>query len=266
MTRSRSASRGRPKSPPDLPPVLRRAAGAALDLLLPPTCPTCETRVSQQGQLCSACFSKTHFISAPFCVRCGVPFASGSQAGADATCPSCAAHPPLFRSARAALRYDEQARKLILPLKHADRTELVSILAPMMARSGASLLAAATLLVPVPLHRHRLWQRRYNQAAMLAIAIGRIARRPAVPDALQRTRHTQPLEDKSPAERAQEVAGSITVRPSRAGRIAKAAVVLIDDVMTSGATANACAEALLSAGAASVDVLTAARVPDRRFD
>lgn len=220
-----------------------------------------------QGQLCADCFGRTQFISAPFCPGCGVPFAAASQAaGADEpVCPGCREHPPIFRTARAALRYDAQARQLILPLKHADRTELAAILAPMMVRSGADLLERASVLVPVPLHRRRLFQRKYNQAAVLALAIGRLANRPVLPDGLVRTRRTTPLEHKTPMERAAEVSGSFVMRPTRTTMIVGKAVLLIDDVMTSGATANACAAVLLDAGAAAVDVLVAARVPDPRL-
>ena len=172
----------------------------------------------------------------------------------------------MFREARAALRYDDQGRRLILPLKHGDRVELASILAPMMMRSGAGLLARAEVLVPVPLHRRRLFQRKYNQAAVLAFAVGRLADCPVLPDALIRTRRTAPLDEKSPEERAREVAGSFLVRSSRVGQIAGRTVLLVDDVMTSGATANACTTALLEAGAAAVDVLVAARVPDPRLN
>jgi ComF family protein len=172
----------------------------------------------------------------------------------------------VFRHARAALRYDTQGRRLILPFKHADRTELASVLAPHMARAGAALLRDADLLVPVPLHRGRLFRRRYNQAALLAQAVARIADRPAVPDALRRERATASLGEKSATERTAEVAGAFAVRPSRAKQIVGKQVLLIDDVMTSGATANACADVLLAAGATSVDVLVAARVPDPRLN
>ncbi len=244
---------------------LRQAGRLALDLLLPPHCAACENRVSVQGQLCAACFARTSFVTAPLCIRCGVPFASLEQADTAGLCPGCQAHPPLFREARAALRYDQQGRRLILPLKHGDRTELAQILAPMMMRAGAKLLSRAEALVPVPLHRRRLFQRKYNQAAILAYAVGRIADRPVFPDALIRTRRTAPLDEKSPDERAREVAGSIAVRRSRVGQITGRTVLLVDDVMTSGATANACADALLHAGALAVDVLVAARVPDPRL-
>jgi ComF family protein len=246
--------------------VWRRAGRLALDLLLPPRCAACDNAVRVQGELCATCFARTNFITAPLCVRCGVPFASVEQGDGEGWCPACHAHPPEFRHARAALRYDEQGRRLILPLKHADRTELAQILAPMMRRAGAALLERADALVPVPLHRRRLFQRKYNQAVVLAFAVGRLAGRPVVPDALIRTRRTAPLEEKSPEERALEVAGSIEVRRSRVGRIIGRSILLIDDVMTSGATANACAAALLAAGASAVDVLVAARVPDPRLN
>ena len=130
------------------------------------------------GLLCAECFRLTGFITEPFCARCGVPFAHAALGGAEHLCPGCRAAPPVFQRARAALRYDAQGRRLILPFKHADRTELAAVLAPHMARAGAVLLREADLLVPVPLHRGRLFRRRYNQAALLAKAVGRIAGRP----------------------------------------------------------------------------------------
>lgn len=254
----------RPTRLPDF--NLGGAVRRIVDLALPPRCAACDSPVQAQGQLCAACFGQTHFIGPPYCVRCGVPFASADQGGAEALCPPCQHQPPAFRTARAALRYDEQARRLILPLKHADRVELAAVLAPMMIRAGGVLLAQADVLVPVPLHRRRLYQRKFNQAAILALAIARLSNRPALPDALIRTKRTTPLEDKTPEERAAEVSGSIAVRPSRGSRIAGRVVLLIDDVMTSGATANACADALLAAGATAVNVLVAARVPDPRLN
>ncbi len=173
--------------------------------------------------------------------------------------------PPVFRQARGALCYDEQARRLILPFKHVDRLELAPILARMMQRAGTLLLERADVLVPVPLHRRRLFQRKYNQAAVLAFAVGRLAVRPVLADALVRTRRTEPLDEKSPEQRASELKGAVKVRQSRAVRVSGRTILLIDDVMTSGATANACAAALMDAGAVAVDVLVAARVPDPRM-
>ena len=244
---------------------LRRAGAAALDLLLPPHCVICDAPVEEAGRLCPECFRETGFVTEPCCVCCGVPFAVATQGGPDRLCPSCQAAAPEFGRARAALRYDAQARRLILPFKHADRTEIAAALAPLMARAGAQLLREAELLVPVPLHRARLFHRRYNQAALLARALARIARRPVLPDAMRRTRRTAPLGTRTAAERYAEVADAFAVRPSRAERIEGRRVLLVDDVLTSGATANACALALKAGGAASVDVLAAARVPDPRL-
>lgn len=241
--------------------LLHTAGRAALDLLLPPRCLGCDEGVDRPGALCAACFRSLSFISAPFCAVCGVPFAHEGQAGDGGLCPSCAARRPVFGRARAALRYDEAAKHILLPFKHSDRTEAALPLARLMARAGGALLAEADLLVPVPLHRWRLLKRRYNQAALLAAALGRIAGRPVLQDALQRARATTPLGELSAAERAEAVADAIAVRPRRRARLEGRRVLLVDDVLTSGATANACAGALLAAGAAAVDVLVAARVP-----
>jgi predicted amidophosphoribosyltransferase len=242
-----------------------QAAGRfTLDLLLPPQCVTCDATVDAPGRFCAACFAATGFVTEPCCRRCGVPFELAADGGPDLTCGHCRAAPPLFGRARGALRYDAQARRLVLPLKHGDRVEHAAALAPLMLRAGGALVREADLLVPVPLHRRRLIARRYNQAVLLARAVGRLAGRPVLPDALQRVRATAPLGSLSAAARAREVGGAFAVRPGREAALARRRVLLVDDVMTSGATASACALALIAAGVAAVDVLVAARVPDPR--
>jgi ComF family protein len=208
-------------------------AERGVSLLLPPQCPVCRT----------------------------LAFATLGEAGPQGACLGCMLRPPGFRRARGALRYDEAARGLVLPFKHADRTELAPVLGAMMARAGALLLADADALLPVPLHRRRLTTRRYNQAGLLTACIARRAGRPWLPDALMRHRETPPLGELSAAARADAVTGAFQVRPARRAAIAGRRLLLIDDVLTSGATASACAAVLLAAGAASVDVLVAARVP-----
>jgi ComF family protein len=248
-----------------LSPGIAAVGRAALDVLLPPQCLTCECPVVLQGQFCAECFGRAAFITEPCCAHCGVPFAYALEGGVERLCPGCRLHPPPWSQARAALRYDEHAKRILLPFKHADRPELAAALAPMMARAGAALLRRAELLVPVPLHRRRLFTRRYNQAALLARTLARLSGVPAAPDLLIRRRATASLGELGAEARSAAVQGAFAVRPGRADRLVGRRVLLVDDVMTSGATAGACTEVLLAAGAASVDVLVAARVPDPRL-
>lgn len=261
MPGSAASASARPASAPV--GTLRRLGTGLLDALLPPHCATCEATVDVQGSLCGDCFGNLCFVTTPLCECCGVPL---PHAGAGPLCPGCTARRPAFAAARAALRYDAAAARLLLPFKHADRTELAGLLARHMARAGAALLTRAELLVPVPLHPHRLLGRRYNQAALLAQRLGRLAGRPVAPDLLRRYRATPSLGDRGAAERARLLEGAFTVRPRAAARAAGRRVLLIDDVLTSGATAEACAAALLAAGATAVEVLAAARVPDPRLE
>jgi len=235
-----------------------------LDTVLPPTCLACDTPVEKEGQFCVACFKSANFVSAPLCRCCGVPLPFAEAAGEMQKCQSCTAEAPAFTQARAALRYDETARRMILPLKYADHTEAVNGLAELMRRPGEKLLQAANLLVPVPLHANKLRARRFNQAALLAIQLARLTGRPLGLDSLVRHRETVPLEGLGLAARRAQLEGAIEVRAD--ANVREKRVLLIDDVMTSGTTANECARVLLAAGARRVDVLTAARVADPRFE
>ncbi len=246
----------------NLAALLKPVGILLLDTLLPPSCLACDAPVDADGQFCLPCFRRVSFVSAPFCAQCGVPLPYGAAAGATGVCAMCDGFAPVFHQARAALRYDAAARQLILPFKYADRTDLARGLALLMARAGGGLLAQADVLVPVPLHKSRLRTRRYNQSALLARALGRISAKPVLLDALARIKPTVALGKLGVASRRAELAGTITARHKT---LAGKRVLLIDDVMTSGATADACAAALLAAGAAQVDVLTAARVPDPRL-
>jgi len=246
--------------------LLRRAGLAVLDLVVPPQCPTCDRIVPMQGGFCAACFEMLTFLAEPCCDRCGSQL---DRRRVTPFCDSCIEDPPIFSRARAALAYDAASRQLILPLKNANRLELAGTLAPHMARIGAALLSQADILVPVPLHVRRLRARGYNQSVLLARAIlrGRGREGPVlIPDAMLRLTHTPPLGDLSASERARTVANIFAIRPSRAQAIAGARVLLIDDVLTSGATANACARTLREAGARDVSVLVAARVADPRAE
>ncbi len=245
-----------------------RAGRAVLDLLLPPLCLTCDAVVDEQGALCSSCFRETGFITAPYCETCGAPFSRAEAVVAvvrrGRMCGDCQDDPPPWARARAALRYDAQARRVVLPLKYGDRTELAPALAAMMMRAGGELVREAEVIVPVPLHRTRLISRRFNQAALIAGQIGRLGGRTAVLDGLVRVRRTAALAELPPQARQVEMEGAIAVRPGRVERLRGKRVLLVDDVLTSGATARACAFALLTAGVAWIDLLVAARVSDPR--
>lgn len=243
---------------------LRQAAGIVLDGLMPPRCPSCGVLVHRQQRLCAPCFAGLSFITAPYCRTCGLPFTLATEGGPAQICPTCIARPLAFRRGRAAFLYDDAAQRLILPFKHGDRTELVDLLGLLMARAGGPILAEADILVPVPLHRRRLAARRYNQAALLALDLAQRAGKRCAVDALTRARATAPLGALSAAARSREVSGAFALRAGAERHLKGRTILLIDDVMTSGATLSACAKVLLAGGAAQVDVLVAARVPDPR--
>lgn len=248
---------------------MRHVAGlgeAVLNLLLPPVCLTCDASVDALGRLCAPCFARTTFITRPLCRRCGAAFSHAGQIGDTGHCPQCEAIPPPWNQARAALRYDTQSRRLILPMKHGDRPELARWLAVMMVRAGADVLDTADLLVPVPLHPQRLRARGYNQAALLARRVAQIRHLPVRLDTLVRLRVTPSLADLSAERRQAVLHNAFAPRRGVGNPVAGKRIVLIDDVLTSGATCTACTLALLAAGAANVDVLVVARVPDPRLD
>ncbi len=244
---------------------LRHAAhwgGALLDWLLPPVCLACHAPASEPGQLCAPCWGRITFLAPPACACCGLPFGFEAQTGA--LCAACLGHPPAFDRARAAMLYDDASRSLILGFKHGDRLEATGPLAAWMARAGADLLAGDPVLVPVPLHRARLIKRRYNQSALLARTLARTAGVDWAPLALKRRRATRSQHGLSATGRRRNVTGAFCVAAGQADALAGRRVVLIDDVMTTGATVEACARVLRRAGVDGVDVLTAARTRQPR--
>jgi ComF family protein len=236
----------------------RRLGRAALDALLPPLCLSCQIIVDQPGAVCAACWAKLSFLGAPMCRRCGLPFPH--DVGALAECAACVADPPPWDRARAVFAYDEASRGLVLGFKHADRLHAAPAFGRWLARAGGELAGEADLVTPVPLHWLRLALRRYNQAALLAQALAATAGRTCLPDLLKRTRRTPSQGHLSRSERQKNVAGAFCVHPRYRDNVAGARILVVDDVLTTGATARACAKALLAAGAAAVDVVTLARV------
>jgi ComF family protein len=239
-------------------PVLLRVWRLALDAVLPAQCLGCGTVIDAKGALCAPCWNAARFIAPPLCKVCGIPFAF--DPGADALCAACVREPPLFRHARAALLYEEPARRMILGFKHGDRTESSGPFARWLVQAGAELFPGVDCVVPVPLHWTRLFARRFNQAALLANAVGRLTGLPVAVDLLIRKRRTPSQGKRGPAERARNVARAFAVRRSKVQSLNGRRVLLVDDVFTTGATATACASALLQGGAAAVDVLTLAKV------
>ena len=241
--------------------ALRGIPRGALSLIYPPTCSGCGGATADAGALCPACWSGLRLIDAPFCQRFGTPFAVDLGVGALLS-PRAIADPPVFERARAVALYDDVARRLVHRLKYEDRLDLAGAMARMMAASGRALIAQADCVVPVPLHRWRLWRRRFNQAALFARPIASGAGVPFEPKALARVRSTRSQVGLSRAARAENLSGAFKVPKAERHRLQGRRVLLVDDVTTTGATGNAAARALLRGGAASVDLLTFALVDD----
>jgi ComF family protein len=228
-----------------------------LDALFPPICLACRAATGAHGALCPACWRAMRFIERPFCERLGTPFEQ--DLGEGLLSPQAIADPPVFRRARAVARFEDgPARRLAHRLKYSDRADLARPLGAWMARAGADVLADADVIVPVPLHRLRLWRRRFNQAAALAQGVAAASGKRFEPRWLERVKPTRSQVGLTREQRAQNMQGAF--RAAAGTELRGARVVLIDDVLTSGATANAAARALLHGGAANVDLIVFARV------
>ena len=234
-----------------------------IDLIYPPRCPLCGEGLAAQAGLCAACWSTLAIPGEPACALCQRPFGDGAAPGT--VCAPCLAEPPRHDGIAAGTLYNEASRKLVLAFKHGRRIAL----APMLARIVAARLPPLDgewLAVPVPLHRWRLWRRGFNQSALLAREIGRTSGAALVVDGLVRRKPTPVLGGLGRKARARALSGAIAANPKRVDQLKGARIVLVDDVMTSGATTNACVSALKRAGAQKVIVACFARVLDEALD
>ncbi|MEX2248671.1 MAG: ComF family protein [Parvibaculum sp.] len=235
----------------------RRALRLA-DIALPPLCLGCGRGVDAHGALCARCWSEADFIERPFCAVMGLPFSFDT--GPETVSAVALAQPPAYARARAVMRYNDRSAALLHRFKYGDRMEVGPAFARWLARSGAELLADADLLAPVPLHKRRLFSRRFNQSAELSRRVAALAGLPHMPELLQRVRATRPQVGLTADARRRNVAGAFQLADGAAALVRDRKVVLVDDVMTTGATAEACARALVRGGAAEVSVLCVARV------
>lgn len=231
---------------------------AAIGVVYPPSCIACHQAVGEAQALCARCWSGIGFIERPYCERLGTPFAF--DLGAGLLSPAAIADPPVFERARAVCRFDGTARDLVHRLKYGDRLELALTLGRMMHQAGRELIADAAIIVPVPLHRTRLWTRRFNQATALAGIVAKLGGVPLAPVALARVKRTRQQVGLTRAQRADNLQGAFRVPPAARPQVEGRRVLLVDDVLTTGSTVNAASRALLRAGATHVDVLTFARV------
>jgi ComF family protein len=238
---------------------LLRAAGREIaDLVLPPACPVCRVRLGSPAGLCADCWRKVRFLERPWCERLGTPLPL--DLGPGILSAAAVADPPVYARARSAVSYEGPVPDLVQALKYGDRTDLAPMLGAWMARAAHELVADADLLLPVPLHWTRLARRRFNQAAMLSREVGRLTGLPVATDILLRARRTPPQVGLGRDGRIRNMHGAFVVPAGRIAALAGRRPILVDDVLTTGATLEAAARTLLSAGAIAVDVLTLARV------
>ncbi len=238
--------------------LLSQGGGRLADIILPPRCLGCREVTASHAGLCVACWQELSLIERPYCERLGIPFVYDHGEGMVSA--EAIADPPAYGKARAAARYEGAAIELVHRLKYGDRVDIAPFMARLMTQAGRDVLDGADMLIPIPLHRLRLWQRRFNQAALLAREVGRLAGIAYEPLLMSRRKHTARQVGLSRKERARNVQGAFAVAQADRPAIEGRHIVVVDDVLTSGATGEAAARTLLRAGAARVDMLVFARV------
>ena len=237
-----------------------RVLKPVLDFALPPRCPGCGAVTEAPHRFCLGCWSELRFLGEPCCSRCALPFEY--ESGPDVECGACLAEPPAFDRLRAAVVYGDISRKVALKLKYGGRPGIAETMARFMERHLAAV--PGTIVAPVPLHRWRIWRRGYNQSALVATSLAQRAGLETRLDLIRRVRRTPPLRGMGPRERRETVRGAFRIEARHKEALKGRPVLLVDDVYTSGATANACAGALRRAGAARIEVLCWARVVKTR--
>ena len=232
---------------------------ALLHVVYPPQCLTCDARVTTDFGLCADCWRDTTFVTGLTCTKCGTPL-PGEDNAVEVLCDDCLLIARPWGQGRAALMYQGNGRKLVLALKHGDRIDLARPAAQWMARAAQPIISPGMLVAPVPLHWLRLIKRRYNQAALLSAGIAKLAGLDHCPDLLQRRRNTGSQDGLTRDGRFANMTAALTAHPRRARLIEGRHILLVDDVMTSGATLASAAEACIAAGASAISVLVMARV------
>lgn len=228
-----------------------------IDIIFPPRCILCSELVARQGDLCTECWNNIDFITDPLCDCCGIPFEYKVEG--EVLCGECILNRPVYNKSRTVFDYNDNSRKLITRFKYADKIHACNSFAKWMQRAGSEIIKNSDLIVPVPLHRIRLFTRRYNQSALLAGALGKLCGLPVYQRMLVRRKYTTPQAGLTRTQRIKNVRYAFAVNKKLSHMLNGKNVILVDDVITTGATIDACAKTLLKGGAASVNVLTIAK-------
>jgi len=246
--------------PPEQKTLLTRIKTQIIETVFPSRCMACPAETVTPMGLCGDCWGRTHFFSGPVCDLCGVAVPTADGSSQRVICNDCDRTPPAWDRGRSAVAYEGVGRQVTMALKHSDRLDMAAPLARWMTGAGADILHSDMLIIPVPLHWSRLLKRRYNQAAVLAQHIGKRIGADVEVEALRRKYATPVLKGKTRIERHETLRNVMEVNPVKVQYITDRDVLLVDDVMTTGATLSACTQACREAGAESVNVLTLARV------